>query len=269
MDDVPYNGKQINGAGFLANPVDLPAAEAVVEFVVFERNSVTLSGGTVVTFQSLADLSKVAPLGIGTLDLTVDLSAELTRSQTIYFGDSETGFSFDSAGGLTLLALFPASTLSYGWDTTAQLTRLRLLNGATTQTFDLSSEIVRQRPMSGTSAIEFNHSGVLGATQYLSGLSEKNLNVLGKLDLFSPNYIGYASVEMSMEFAGTLMNYGAMQGSSSKSMDTAGDMIALRRLTGDLGITSSVAGILSNNAGVMDLTGFLMTRRKTNREMTR
>ena len=269
MEDVPYNGKQINGSGFLANPVELPAAEAVVEFVVFERNSVTLSGGATVQFQPLADLSKVAPLGIGTLDFTVDLTAELTRSQTIYFGDSETGFSFDSAGELTLLALFPASTLSHEWESAGELTRVRFLQGASEKTLDFTGQIVRQRPMSGSSTIEFNHSGVLGAIQYLSGLSEKNLNVLGSLELFRLNYIGYASIEMSMEFAGNLMNHGAMQGTSSKSMDLSGQMIGVRRLVGDTGITWSVAGLLSNNAGVMDLKGFLMTRRKTNREMTR
>lgn len=269
MEDVPYNGKQINGTGFTANPVELPAAEAVVEFVVFERNSVTLSGGVTIAHVVLGDISKITPLGIGTLDFSVSLNAELTRSQTIYFGASEAGFSLDSAGALTLLALFPASTLSYEWETTGQLTRVGFLNGAITQTQDLSGAMVRQRSMNGTTTVETSNTGVLGAIQYMAGLSEKNLNATGSIGLFRPNYIGYGFIEMSIGFEGNLTNVGRLSGSTGLSSDMAGQMINTKILSGDTGIQWNVAGLLANNAGVMDLKGFLMIRRKTNREMLR
>lgn len=218
----------------------------------------------------IGDISKISPIGDSAVEITVALEGELTRSQIIFLGDSEAGFSFDSAGDLARLVLIPATDLQVDWDLSGLLTREQFLTGTLDHSWDVAGAMITQKILgTGSLSVELSLNGVLGGIQYLEGISYKELTPTGDLALFRPNYIGYGNIEMTYEFVGNLSSTVMMSGDSSKSIENTGNIRITRFLSGATSIQTDIAGLLSNNAGVQDLKGFLMTRHKTNREMVR
>lgn len=238
--------------------------------MVSERNVVTLSGGVTIDMSLVGDVSKIALIGNSALGFSVEAAGDLTRSQSISFGPSEISFSMDIGGTVDKVTLIPSGSVSKTFEPIGSLTRTGLLSGSTGVTHSLSGGPVAVRLM-GSSAVTVEHSvsGVLSAIQYLEGAVTVDVTPTGSLSLFRPNYIGYAGVTVSCEVEGSLQMTVMMSGSTGVTIDATGAMAAQRYLSGDLLNTFDIAGLLSNNAGVQDLRGFLMTRRKTNREMVR
>lgn len=270
MEGFLYNDKAINSSGDVATIVYLPDANASVEILVYERNTITLSGGAIKGMSLTGDISKLIIIGQADTGLSLDVQGSLTRSQVVQLGEAATGLSWDLNGALITLSLFPFSSISKTWDVAGEMVRVGTMVGATAKSWVVDGSLVTRKSLDTANAtIDVTLSGVLGAVQYLAGTAQKTLDLTGRLDLYRPNYIGYSSVSLTVDVTGSVYSITALQGNSNKTLELTGSMAATKFLAGNSLSSFDVTGFLSNNASVQDLTGFVMTRRTTNREMTR
>lgn len=277
MEGFPYNGKTLNSSGSLAVVVYLPAGNATVDTIVFERNAVTLSGHTTTSMSSLGDISKVANLGTAAVDINIEPAGTLTLNQVVYFGLSETGMSLDSdgtlsafilsplglaeasfglelTGSLELLSLIPSAAVTSSLDSTGSIHRRVPMLGALDSSLSLSSVLSAQKSLgSGALLTEFAVSGRIGAVQYLGGALQLALNPTGSLSLNRRNYIGLTGTTVSFDNTGTLRLTGGLQGNVPLNMALEGTIT--RGLT--VHIPASVIETGFSNTGSLRLTGGL------------
>jgi hypothetical protein len=144
------------------------------------------------------------------------------------------------------------------------------MQGQLDPTLTLDGFLVRKQILGDvTLSFDSDLTGVLGAIQYLSGDADMTKTLDGVLSVFARNYFDYASVNMSFAVSGSVIQTVMLAGNSGMTMNIDGEMSNIRFLSGNAATQFDVAGLLSNNAGIADLSGFMMIRRKTNREMTR
>lgn len=270
MQAFPYNTKAINAAGNTNSIVYLPASSTGMAFLLYERTSPLMQGSVTKTITLLGDLSKVAVIGASSVDVSITLEGTLTQYKTTYFDPAGFDTSFTLAGSLTAKKHFPLSELSFAMDVAGTLVRRGSLSGSITKTWTIAGPLIRRIVFDPTTIVfDMTLAGVLGARQFLHGNTSMERVLSGTLSIFSRNYFDYAATGMTFNLNGTLLQTIRMQGDTGMSMDIEGFLQRTANMSGTSYIEFDMAGSLANNANVQDLTGFMMIRRKSVREMAR
>lgn len=269
MNSFPFNGGALNGSASLASIVHLPPAAVSMVLGVSERTSVFMSGELRSTQTLSGDISRVANLGNAPVSLEWLAQGSLFKHRLIFMEGALTGFSLEPAGTVATVNLGPPGQSEWGMEPSGSMISLVCMIGSDTVSHDLVGDLMATRLLSG----EVLQAHTLTGSMRMTGLLQGNTGMVrastGALSQGLRSSIPLASLASGIATTGSLRRNGRMQGSSTQAWVLAGQVIPVRLLAGSSTMGIQAVADLANNAFGSDLQSHTMTRKKTNREMTR
>ena len=135
----------------------------------------------------------------------------------------------------------------------------------------VGSLAIGQRVYFGDTAatVNVNPTGSLRVTGRMAGAITTDMTLEGALAKGVRVTVPTSDVAMAITTTGAISSKIQLQGNGSITLAPVGSLSRVRTLSGAVTKQLSIAGDLANNAEGEDIAPFLMTRKESNREMTR
>jgi hypothetical protein len=293
MDQLPFNTGAFNDSGKIATVVYLPDATVEIALALSERISVSMSGTTGMSITPTGDISKISVFGPTLLEFGFEPTGDLATYRTAYLGDVAVTFGFDPSGMMSGLRVLPSAVTGMGIELEGVLTNFPSLAGKIDFGCDATGTLASVRSL-GDGVVE-KHMTLVGGMygyQYLKGTINSGRALTGDLTVGVNKDFGNQTINVDRTLSGSLtigrkvlIPYGLsakglaltglltqthrLAGVASMDINPTGAMTQTQYLSGSVSMSLGIIGELANNASGTELDRFLMTRRKTNREMTR